>query len=298
MGILFESDSYIEILLKNELLKENLSFKEQCRLYNGRKYGQVKYVADFIITNKDIQLVVECDGFHFHAGAKNLLKQQKRDEWLKEQGYKVLHFSTRHIQTKMDSVIQTIKKELGLPFDKTKIIKQSNNLEKLNKKKKKTDKIDNFYDVLLFCFYKQTPLGVCVVYKYKSILHNKWSEERIKFCKSVPPDMVETTAIYMALIDLKKPVKIKVYYSGVVYHDNYDLSSKFEDNIKNLKKGNEILSTNEIKISRVGFYGDYRLSRKLTQRTLRELKSRCMQVSNNDEKLLAVYTVEYLNLCN
>lgn len=297
MGFLFKSDSQIEILLKDELIKEKLSFNEQCRLYDGRKYGQVKYVADFIVTNNDVQLVVECDGFKYHAGKKNLIKQQLRDEWLKEQGYKVLHFTTYQIQSKMDKVIQTIKKELGLPFDKTKIIKQSNKLEKLNKNDKKTNKIDDFYDVLLFCFYKQTPFGVCVVYKYKSILYDKWSEERVKFCKNVPADSVDLVALYMALLDLKKQVKVKVYYSGIIYHDNYDLSNRFNDDIKSLKNGEEILSSNNIKISRVGFYGDYHLSKKLSQRTLRELKSRCMQVSNNYEKLAEVFTVDYLSLC-
>ena len=33
------------------------------------------------------------------------------------------------------------------------------------------------------------------------------------------------------------------------------------------------------------------------EKVLRELKSRCMQVSNNYEKLAEVFTVDYLSLC-
>lgn len=120
-------------------------------------------------------------------------------------------------------------------------------------KKQPTTK-DN-YDVLLFCYYKQTPVGIYIAYKYKSILYNKWSEERLKACLNVPQDMIETTAIYLPLLDLKRSSNVKIYFSGIIYNNKYDVTKKFRTLIKSLNNGKKILSEQKISLSYVGFHG-------------------------------------------
>ena len=98
MGIKSESTTYIEQLLKNALEKEKIPFIEQYLVYTGGKFSDVKYVGDFFIEKNNIRLIVECDGFTFHAGADRRKKQQERDSWLKQKGYKVINFTTNQIK--------------------------------------------------------------------------------------------------------------------------------------------------------------------------------------------------------
>lgn len=290
MGILFESDSYIEILLKEALIKENINFHEQFKVYS---FGDVKYVVDFLVTNKDIKVIVECDGFHFHAGSKRLVKQKERDEWLKNKGYIILHFSTNDIKMNIIGVIETIKFNLELPCDSSKIIKkQKRKTDIKGFEEKKTNPFET--DVTLFCFYKQNNNDIYVVYKYRDNRKNHWSEERKKICHNVPDEMLETTVFYISLLDLKKTVKLRIYYHGKLYCDDYSVSKKVRSHIKAFPKGNTILNKNQISFSHVGFHGDYRFNKKEPQKTLTELKSRCFQFANNPKCCIASY--DYRNL--
>ena len=87
MAILFESSTHIEFLLKNALIEEGFEFIEQFRIYEGGIFSEVKYVADFLLINEDIRLIVECDGFFYHSGRDKLKKQMVRDNWLQTRGY-------------------------------------------------------------------------------------------------------------------------------------------------------------------------------------------------------------------
>ncbi len=295
MAILFESSTPIEYLMRDALTKENLTFQEQYRLYSGGKFSEVKYVADFFLENKGHKLIVECDGFHYHAGRDKRKKQLERDAWLNQRGYIVLHFSTKSIVSNISAAIQTIKYYLELPCDVSQVIKNSTETTHLvHKKSRVGDK--QLFDVILCCYYRQMLNGVCVTYKYKSIAHNIWSDERIKICQDVPEDMLEVTAIYLALLDLKRTVKLKIYYSGMIYHDNFDVSKKFRSLIKKFERGTEILNTQSISMSYIGFHGDYRHSNKEHQKIMNELRSRCTQISNNVEKQLNVSNVKYRDL--
>ena len=138
--------------------------------------------------------------------------------------------------------------------------------------------------------------GVCVTYKYKSIVHNLWSDERIKICQDVPKDLLEVTAIYLALLDLKKTVKLKIYYTGMIYHDDFNVSKKFRSLISDFERGIEILDTQTISMEHIGFHGDYHRSQKEHQKIMNELRSRCTQISNNVEKQSEVSAVKYTDL--
>lgn len=282
MGILFESSTHIEYLLRDALVKEGIEFQEQYRIYSGGKFSEVKFVADFLVTNATCRVIVECDGFHYHAGKDKYRKQILRDEWLTNHGYTVLHFSTNLLKYNMPEVIQTIRLNLNLPYDETKIISmQSTSFKPLHNKTPTKKRVETF-DTILFCYYKQMPTGICATYRYKSVTYNKWSEERTKICKNVPEGMLEPTAIYMALLDLKRPVHLQLYYSGTVYHDNYDVSKKLKKSIRQLAKGAELLNQHNISTSYVAFNGNYRFSKKEPQQIMNQLRSRCRQISNNE----------------
>ena len=163
MAILFESSTHIEFLLKNALIEEGLEFIEQFRIYEGGIFSEVKYVADFLLINEDIRLIVECDGFFYHSGRDKLKKQMVRDNWLQTRGYKIVHFSTRELESNMYGVVQTIKFLLGMPSDTSRIITKNDST--FNGDPKKQQNIsDDLFDVILFCSYRQIPSGICVVY--------------------------------------------------------------------------------------------------------------------------------------
>ena len=269
MSILFESSTPIEYLLRDALTKENLDFQEQYRIYTGGLFSEVKYVADFLLIQNNVRLLVECDGFHYHAGKENKKKQLERYNWLMNKGYKVLHFSTKALTSNMPKVIQTIKYHLNSPYNSSCISAEKSSFPYSTKPNLSLIKTNDNYNVILFCYYKQIPAGICVVYKYKYVVNNNWSEERIKICEGVPNDMLEVTAIYLALLDLKRPVQLKIYYSGLIYNDSFDVSKKLKPSLRKMLKGNELLRTHIISTSYVGLYEYNRFSKKESQKTKR-----------------------------
>lgn len=297
MSILFESSTPIEYLLRDALTKENLDFQEQYRIYTGGLFSEVQYVADFLLIKNNVRLLVECDGFHYHAGKDKKRKQLERDNWLMNKGYKILHFSTKSLTSNMPKVIQTIKYHLDSPYNSSCVSTTKFSFPYSTQPNLNLVKTNYNYNVILFCYYKQIPVGICVVYKYKYVVNNNWSEERIKICEGVPNDMLETTAIYLALLDLKRPVQLKIYYSGLIYNDKFDVSKKLKPSLRKMLKGNELLRTHTISTSYVGLYEYNRFSKKESQKIIKELKSRCFQICNNEEKINTFPKINYSILC-
>ena len=291
MAILFESSTYIEELLKKALIKEGLHFEEQYRLYTGGIFSEVKYVADFMLTNNSIRLIVECDGHNYHsADHKQIVKGKERDLWLFKKGYDVVHFSYDELTRNMPQVIYTIKSRLQIPCAPP-------TASAINHPHKSTSKLDDSsYDVHLFCYYKQTPTELCVVYRYQHVSRNIWSEERKIICTSIPDDMLETTAIYLALLDLKKPVRLKILFSGDIFHDNFNVCKKFRTFVKQLNKGAELLDMLEISLSYVGLHGDYRLTANDSKKTMNALRSRCRQIAGNYDSDASIKFYDYFHL--
>ena len=290
MAILFESSTYIEELLKQALKKEGLQFEEQYRVYTGGRFSEVKYVADFMLTNGYIRLIVECDGYNYHSDRKQITKEKERDQWLKLKGYDVVHFSTNELKTNMPRVIYTIKSRLQIPCDPPKTSTINLTPHRISNSN------DSFNDVLLFCYYKQTPTELCVVYRYKYVLRNIWSEERKIICTNIPADMLETTAIYLALLDLKRPVRIKIFFSGDIFHDDFNVCKKFRILLKKLNRGVQLLNTLQISWSYVGFYNGLRYRQNEPQKTMRALRSRCFQIARNHDNDASIKFYDYSNL--
>jgi len=69
------------------------------------------YVVDFCCSSKKV--VIELDGFQ-HYEEKGLIKDAKRDAFLKERGYKVLRYPNVDIHEKFDDVCNDILKNLDL----------------------------------------------------------------------------------------------------------------------------------------------------------------------------------------
>lgn len=70
-----------------------------------------KYIADFAI--HDLKLIIEIDG-HQHLEAQQVEHDEKRDAWLKEQGYKVLRFSTADITDSFEGCIDELLNEIRI----------------------------------------------------------------------------------------------------------------------------------------------------------------------------------------
>lgn len=287
MAILCESSTYIEILLKNALIKEGLQFEEQYRVYTGGKFSEVKYVGDFMLTNGTKRLIVECDGYNYHSSGIQIYNRLERDNWLKRKGYDVIHFSTNQLRTNMPWVIYTIKSRLNIPCSPP----------AKNTSRRQPPPPDNTsYDVFLFCYYKQTPTALNVVYRYKYVTRNIWSEERKIICTNVPPNMLETTAIYLALLDLKRPVRIKIFFNGDIFNDDFNVYRKFKVLLRNLNRGVLLLKTLKISLFYVRLYSDFRDKTNESQKIMRNLRSRCFQLSQNHNNDSAIKFYDYSNL--
>lgn len=70
------------------------------------------YVADFLC--RKAMLIVEVDG-RYHDEPERMKSDQLRDEWLRDNGYKVLRFAAREVWNDIDSVILGIQHAIQVP---------------------------------------------------------------------------------------------------------------------------------------------------------------------------------------
>lgn len=84
----------IERLVKDELNRRNLTFKIQ--------YHLLSYWIDFAFP--EIKLAVECDGKRWHSTKENIIKDNKRDERIRNKGWIVLRL-------KESEILKDVKKE-------------------------------------------------------------------------------------------------------------------------------------------------------------------------------------------
>jgi very-short-patch-repair endonuclease len=85
----------------------------------------IKAFYDFFIPNTNIIIEVDGDFWHCNPNSKystaeypiqqkNLKRDQEKNQWAKDNGYKLLRFWETDINTNPTQVIETLKKELGI----------------------------------------------------------------------------------------------------------------------------------------------------------------------------------------
>lgn len=269
MGILFESSTPIEFLMKEALAKENFSFEEQYRIGTGGRFSTVKYVVDFLIKYEDVRLIVECDGRTYHSNFYQKRDQVERDAWLLKRHYKILHFSTEEIRHKMPFVISTIKYTLGM-IDEIPLCMQNDD------SKSYRYPYQEKYTVALYCYYSQIPQGVCVSYVYEDKTKNVRSEFRQKKCSDIGSGMAEVVAIYLALLDLKKSVNVHVFYEGQVFNDHFDVNKKIRSKLVSLKEGAELLKKHKFCFTHINIKAHHSISWLQKVEIMKELKEACL----------------------
>jgi very-short-patch-repair endonuclease len=70
------------------------------------------YILDFVCLSS--RLVIEIDGGQH---AENPMRDIQRDDWLREHGFKVLHFWNHQVDEELDAVLETILSESILNRD-------------------------------------------------------------------------------------------------------------------------------------------------------------------------------------
>ncbi|MGF7004777.1 endonuclease domain-containing protein [Aminobacter sp. BE322] len=88
--------------------------KEFRRLYGlqARKQAPIgPYIADFVLREKAV--VIEVDGEH-HFRAEQMERDRARDIWFREQGYRVLRFSTGELADSFDGCVEEILREVNV----------------------------------------------------------------------------------------------------------------------------------------------------------------------------------------
>jgi hypothetical protein len=119
-------DSPIELFLLHALLKNNLEPQIQTLVFrNGQIFPNYhKMVEDHswisqdkLLTNPDFyfqdkKVAIFCDGKEFHTNVENEMRDKKINHSLEELGIRSLRFSGKEISENLESVVETIIKEL------------------------------------------------------------------------------------------------------------------------------------------------------------------------------------------
>lgn len=282
MAILTRSDTPIELLLKAALQKENLTFREQQRIYEKGSDLHPKYVADFVVLFHDTSIIVECDGESYHSSDLDVKRDIERDQWLMCHGYqKVLHFTAYQLRYEMKTVILNIKYYLGIiniPKRQLRFHGKRSQARPIVNIHEDTDKL---HQVTLYYSYIQVSDKVWIVYKFRDDTLNCFSEERFKVFYNVPDKLGNQLSIRTALTDLKRSVNLVVfcpsswltsYLNGLLRSPGKQPQLLTEIN-EELKKHNYLCKY--INIFRNFEYYDNPSTERLI---IHELRSRCLQL--------------------
>ena len=80
---------------------------EKCR----RQYIIGEYIVDFFF--RQSMVIVEIDG-DYHFTEEQQIKDKERQEWLEQQGYKVLRFMNDQVMFDTDKTIDIIKNNIQI----------------------------------------------------------------------------------------------------------------------------------------------------------------------------------------
>ena len=96
------TESPLEIALARALDEKHIPYV--------REYAISRIHVDFAFPEK--KLAVECDGYRYHAAPEQRARDQKRDKFLHDRGWRVLRFSGDRILSDTDGCIRKIQEYL------------------------------------------------------------------------------------------------------------------------------------------------------------------------------------------
>jgi len=108
--------SFAKYLRKESTDTENVLWRHlRAKRFEGLKWRRQepigKYIVDFVCYEK--RIIIECDGGQ-HLSAKK--KDEIRERWLKDRGYKILRFWDNEVLKNLDVVLDFIWKiSIGSP---------------------------------------------------------------------------------------------------------------------------------------------------------------------------------------
>ena len=116
--------AYNKDLVNNaQALRKNMTPEEKHLWYDflkrlpikvHRQYNIGNYIVDFYIPRR--QLVIEIDGIQ-HLTEEHAAKDQERDNFLEEQGLRVLRFPNESIRKNFSAVCQVILNHIEVKFE-------------------------------------------------------------------------------------------------------------------------------------------------------------------------------------
>lgn len=98
----------IENILRYALLRKNINFIEQATIG--------PWSIDFLLP--DYMACVEADGEFWHSSTTAIMKDRRKDAWLREKGYLVFHFNGKELIQDSDYCVDRMMKSINAHMDK------------------------------------------------------------------------------------------------------------------------------------------------------------------------------------
>ncbi len=97
-------NTQIELLLKAELEHQKIPFIYQYPIRD--KKGRYRFILDFLV---EPNIVIEADGDYWHNIPKCKARDNRKDAFLKENGYVVFHFTESQIKESPSKCVEVVK---------------------------------------------------------------------------------------------------------------------------------------------------------------------------------------------
>jgi len=138
----------------------------------------------------------------------------------------------------------------------------------------------DFYDVTLYLCYYYTYNKLFVTYKFKENYKDIYSEERQKIILNTPEHMVESTAISIALNDIKRKVSIEIKYCGKIFNKRNNIRRQLLLFKKTKEKYNRIY----LKYMNIIYYSTKELNFNKQYLIIANLRRHCLAMPRQADK--------------
>lgn len=94
----YRGETLIEILIREELERRGISYEREVQIR--------RYSVDFLLTEDGI--VIECDGRYWHSFVSAILRDRRKDEYLKSLGYQIVRLPEQEIRKSPSECIDRV----------------------------------------------------------------------------------------------------------------------------------------------------------------------------------------------